>query len=271
MRCLFFLLYLLPIVTQAEISVVTSIRPLYQITAAIMQGTGTPELLIKSDHSAHHFALKPSHFSLLQQADLVIWIDRHFENGFLRLAEILTAKSRRLELLPVLGLKNADGHIWYSPSLLMKISNQITHMLSELDRANQSVYQRNNGEFQHEITLWKQEVKRIIDKRNPRYLLDHDFLNHFETEFHLKAIAVIHDNHDQQVGIQALQTIEQKLKTQLANCLISNDTDFSRLGKNLARQFSLTRHSINSFANEGDVASRFIRHLNHFAEILRSC
>ena len=47
MRRLLVLLCLLPIVAQAEVSVVTSIRPLYQITAALMQGVGEPELLIK--------------------------------------------------------------------------------------------------------------------------------------------------------------------------------------------------------------------------------
>ena len=68
---------------------VTSIAPLQEITAALMAGVASPQSIIAGDASAHHFALRPSHMRLLQQADLVIWIDRHFEAGFNRVAETL--------------------------------------------------------------------------------------------------------------------------------------------------------------------------------------
>lgn len=271
MRCLLLLLCLLPNVVQAEISVVTSVRPLYQITAAIMHGAGTPELLIKSQHSAHHFSFKPSHFRLLQRADLMIWIDRHFEAGFQRLPEVLSKNARQLELLPTLGLDRKDGHIWYSPKLLVEMSNQIARALGELDDENRHIYDKNKLALQQQINLWRQAIEGLLDRGKPRYLLDHDFLQHFEADFGLKAVAVIHDNQDQHGGIKALQLIEQKLESRSTNCLISNEAAISEVGKNLARQFSLASHSINSFADEGDVATGFMRHLQHFTEILRSC
>lgn len=271
MRCLFLLLCLLPNLSQAEISVVTSIRPLYQLTAAIMQGVGTPELLVKSQHSAHHFAFKPSHFRVLQKADLVIWIDRGFESGFQNLPEILSKNASQLELLPTLGLEKQDGHIWYSPKLLVEMSHQIARVLGELDTENRSIYDKNKQALQQQIDLWRQAIEGLVNSGKPRYLLDHDFLPHFETDFGLKAIAVIHDNHDQHGGIKALQLIERQLKSHPANCLISNETTISGVGKNLVRQFSLSSHSIRSFADKGDPAVRFIRHLQHFVEILRSC
>jgi ABC-type Zn2+ transport system substrate-binding protein/surface adhesin len=52
MRCFLVLFCLLPFVAQAKVNIVTSILPLQQITAAIMQGAGEPELLIKNQHSA---------------------------------------------------------------------------------------------------------------------------------------------------------------------------------------------------------------------------
>jgi zinc transport system substrate-binding protein len=271
MRCLLLLLCLLPNLVQAEISVVTSVRPLYQITAAIMQDVGMPKLLVKSQHSAHHFAFKPSHFRLLQQADLVIWIDRHFEAGFQRLPEVLPKKTRQLELLPALRLDRKDGHIWYSPKLLKEMSSQIARVLGELDAENRHIYDKNKQALQQQINLWQQTIEDLLGRRKPRYLLDHDFLQHFEADFGLKAVAVIHDNHDQHGGIKALQLIEQQLKSHPANCLISNEAAISEIGNNLARLFSLSSHSINSFADEGDLATRFTRHLHHFAEIIRAC
>ncbi len=271
MRCLFLLLCLLPDVSKAEISVVTSIRPLYQITAAIMQGAGMPELLIKSQHSIHHFAFKPSHFRILRKASLVIWIDRRFEKGFQRLPEALPEKTRQLELLPMLGLEKQDGHIWYSPKLLIEISNHIADLLGELDADNRHIYDKNKTGFQQKINLWRQTIESLLTKTKPSYLLDHDFLQYFETEFGIKAVAVIHNRHDQHGGIKALQLIERQLHTRSANCIISNEASISRVGKNLADQFSLSSHSIKSFADEGDITTRFINHLQHFTEILRSC
>ncbi len=268
---LFILLCLLPTVTLAEISVVTSVRPLYQITAAIMQGVGTPELLIKDQHSTHHFAFKPSHFRLLQQADLVIWIDRYFESGFQRLPEILPEETRQLELLPATGLSRKDGHIWYSPTLLVKISDYIAHVLGELDGQNRLIYDQNRQELQKQVELWRQATESLLAGHKPRYLLDHDFLQHFEAEFDIKPVAIIHNNLDQHGGIKALRRIEQQLESHSISCLISNEADISEIGKNLAGQYSLPTHSLKPFASEADAASGFIRHLQHFTHILSNC
>ena len=271
MRRLLLLFCLLPNLLQAQISVVTSIRPLYQITAAIMLGAGEPELLVKSEHSTHHFAFKPSHFRLLQQADAMIWIDRHFEDGFQRLPQVLSGKTRQLELLASLGLQNQDGHIWYSPELLIETSNQIADLLGELDAGNRQLYTKNRNHFQQQIRQWQQSIDSLISKNRPNYLLDHDFLQHFEIAFALKVVAVIHDNHDQHGGIKALQLIEQQLKADPIKCLISNEAHISSIGQNLVDKFSLSSHSINAFVEEGEIGTRFVRHLQHLSEILSSC
>ena len=271
MRYLFLLLCLLLNVARADLSVVTSIPPLHQITAAIMQGTGSPELLIKNEHSAHHFSFKPSHFRTLQQADLVIWIGRHFESGFQRLSEILPVQTHQLEILPALGMEKQDGHVWYSSKLLIEMSHRIADKLAELDADNQYVYRKNRNIFEQQINQWRQGVELLRTKHSPSFLLDHNFLQHFEDEFGIEPVAVIHNNHGQHRGIKALQLIEQQLTEQSVNCLISNEGHISSVGRNLASQFSLATHSINPFAQEADVASRFIRHLQHLTEILRGC
>ena len=83
----------------ANIKVVTSIEPIHQITSAIMRGVYEPELLIKQQVSAHHFSFRPSHFTLIKNADLMIWIGRDFESGLQRLPDILSKTTRQLELV----------------------------------------------------------------------------------------------------------------------------------------------------------------------------
>ncbi len=271
MRYLLLLLCLLLNAARADLSVVTSIPPLHQITAAIMQGAGSPQLLIKNEHSAHHFSFKPSHFRTLQKADLVIWIDRHFESGFQRLPEILPARTHQLEILPALGMKNQDGHIWYSPKLLIEMSHRIAGKLAELDADNHHIYSKNRSNLEQQINQWRQEVESLLGGNNPSFLLDHNFLQHFEDAFGIEPVAVIHDSHGQHRGIKALQLIEQKLTNRQVKCLISNEGHISGIGRKLAGEFSVATYTINPFLQEADAASRFIRHLQHLTEILRKC
>lgn len=228
-------------------------------------------MLIGKGDSAHHFAFRPSHFRLLQQADLVIWVNRQFESGFHKLPEVLSAKTRQLELIPALGLTTEDGHIWYSPDLLMLASAEISRVLVELDPDNQLVYQQNLAEFQQSIEDWRENVGQIIARRQPALLLDHEFLHHFEEAFGVGSMMSIHNHHDQHVGIGSLQHIEDGLRNNPVKCIVSNESSVSRTARNLAEQFSLSVRSIHSFADDGDPATRFIRHLQDFTAILRDC
>lgn len=54
--------------------VVTDIPPVHSIAAGVMEGLGTPELLLEKGASEHFYQLKPSQAASIADADLVIWI-----------------------------------------------------------------------------------------------------------------------------------------------------------------------------------------------------
>ena len=63
----------------AEPKIVASIFPLYSLAAGVMDGVGEPTLLLHDGLSPHDFALKPSQASLLQSADLLLWVGKNLE------------------------------------------------------------------------------------------------------------------------------------------------------------------------------------------------
>jgi hypothetical protein len=67
-----------------KLDVVVSIKPIHALVAGVMQGVATPHLLLNDQQSPHHFALKPSQARLLQQADLVFWVDSSLETPMQR-------------------------------------------------------------------------------------------------------------------------------------------------------------------------------------------
>ncbi|QFY60380.1 zinc ABC transporter substrate-binding protein ZnuA [Rhizobium grahamii] len=54
--------------------VVTSIKPVHSLVSAIMQGVGTPELIVDGAASPHTYNMKPSNARALQNAKVVFWV-----------------------------------------------------------------------------------------------------------------------------------------------------------------------------------------------------
>ena len=54
--------------------VATDIAPVHGLVSRVMQGVGTPELIVPAGATPHDFALRPSQARALQNADLVVWM-----------------------------------------------------------------------------------------------------------------------------------------------------------------------------------------------------
>ena len=239
MRLMILLLCLQSAVVSAAPRVVTSIAPLQDLTATIMKGIAEPDLIIEDPVSTHHFAFKPSHMRLLQQADLVIWIGRQFEAGFNRLPEILSGSARPLELIPELGINDGDGHIWYSPRHLLHSTEIIANVLIELDPEHEAQYRMNADELANAIARWRQDTRATWQDKYPRFIADHAFTNHFEADMDFRAIATIHDQHDIRGGFKDLKRIENQLDTSPAACILTLEHPASPLAQSLAQKYQL--------------------------------
>ena len=65
---------------KADLKVVTSIKPIHSLASYIMDGVGSPGLIVDGYNSPHSFQLKPSHAKMLEQADIIFWIGEDLEN-----------------------------------------------------------------------------------------------------------------------------------------------------------------------------------------------
>jgi zinc transport system substrate-binding protein len=64
---------------KADVKVVASIKPVHSLVAAVMQGVGSPDLIVDGAASPHTYSLKPSQARRLQDADLIFWIGHELE------------------------------------------------------------------------------------------------------------------------------------------------------------------------------------------------
>lgn len=102
--------------TQAEAPrVVASILPVHSLVAGVMDGVGTPDLLVRGGGSPHTYTLKPSEARALQDADVVFWIGAEIETFLEKPLEALPRNARVVALHDVRGitlLPTREGGAW---------------------------------------------------------------------------------------------------------------------------------------------------------------
>ena len=89
----------------AEIKVVTSIKPIHSLASYLMDGVAKPDLIVDGYSSPHNFALKPSHAKMLQDADLIFWVGEDLENFLEKPLNSIAKKAEKIELIEIKGLK----------------------------------------------------------------------------------------------------------------------------------------------------------------------
>ncbi len=98
---------LLTVPAQAGVQVLTSIKPLQLIAAAVQDGTGsTPQVLLPPGASPHEYSLRPSDLRNLQQADLLYWIGPDLETFLEKPLTTRKAPSLAVQEIPGLQLRH---------------------------------------------------------------------------------------------------------------------------------------------------------------------
>jgi|TARA_B110000908_G_scaffold172415_1_gene239649 zinc transport system substrate-binding protein len=85
--------------------VATDIAPIHSLVARVMDGVGTPDLIVQPGGSPHEYSLRPSEAKALQEADLVFWVSPDLTPWLGNAIETLATNASVTELL------EADGTI----------------------------------------------------------------------------------------------------------------------------------------------------------------
>ena len=95
-------------------NVVVSIKPIHALVADVMDGVGTPTLLLPSASSPHVYTLRPSDARALEAAAVVVWIGPELETF---LEKPVAAIARRGDAEAVL-FQEARQEIAYFPVIV---------------------------------------------------------------------------------------------------------------------------------------------------------
>lgn len=245
---------LLPITTQAaEIKLLTSIKPLQLIAAAIQKDIGKPEVLLPAGASAHHYSLRPSDIQNVQSADLFYWIGQDME---VFLVKTLTNRQKptiAIQNLPDIQLRHfgdhheahddhdhehqagsIDSHLWLSPTNAKAIANKMAADLIQLDPNNKTRYQQNLQEFNETLAAMDKNIRHhLADTRLKPFFVFHETYDYFENAYNIKHAGVFSIYSGVQPGVKHVSEMQAQLKAAGPSCIFYEPPTKPKLAETL--------------------------------------
>ena len=189
------------------IHVATSIKPIHSLAAGVMEGVGTPYLIMKKNASPHTYTMKPSDIKAIQKSKLVFWISEKLEKSLSFPLRTIGRKAKKVPLIKVSKLNilpfreekewevgiehsdhhdhgNNDLHIWLDPQNAKLIVLEVVKHISLLDPENKNTYEKNGKKMIQRLDQLTNDLEKILKPiENKAFVVFHDSFQYFEKTF----------------------------------------------------------------------------------------
>ena len=229
-------------------SVLTSVKPLQLIAAAVLDGIAEPEVLLPPTASPHNYALRPSDRRQIAAADRLYWVGPELERFLQHLLENQPS-ARRLDQIPSLTLRSFDAaqqsgdshdhshgpddhgdhehapgsldpHIWLSAANARLIAQWMAADLAQLFPEHGEQLQANAAAFSQRL---KQLQARLQQRLQPLagkpYFVFHDAYGYLEDSVGLQPLGVFTLSMELQPGARHLHQLRQQLAAAGPSCV----------------------------------------------------
>lgn len=243
------LLSSLPTLAQVP-KVVVSIAPLHSLVTSIMHGVATPELLLSSKQSPHHFYLSPSQTQKIAQADLVIWVGDVLETFLIKPLETYHKQHCALVQSPQLKILHPRGkgcqdhcidpHIWLDIENAEVIADKIAQSLCDIDAENAQLYLHNAAALKVRLHNLKDEILTHAQSlQGLQFICLHDAFQYYEQMVGVRNVGVIASTHSLEPSLKHIHELKELLRTESVTCAFSEPQSQSVLLNKLAQEFKI--------------------------------
>lgn len=228
-------------------NVVTTIKPLQLIAAAVLDGIAEPEVLLPPAASPHNYALRPSDRRQLAAADRIYWVGPELERFLQRLLENQPA-AKRLDQVPGLALRHfadeqpehaddhadddpaheehdhapgtLDAHIWLSITNSQSMARWMAADLASLYPQHRQQLLHNADEFSRRLEQLDAHIQqRLRPLAGKPYFVFHDAYGYLEDSVGLQPRGVFSLSVEIQPGARHVQALRNTLSTAGPSCV----------------------------------------------------
>lgn len=240
--------------------VVTTIKPVHSIVAAVMGGIGSPVLLVEGQASPHGFALKPSGARAVAEADILFRISETLEPFTRKVAEAHRSGTMIVSLQDAPGMtllerrsgatferhahghdeeqgkgheaehghkdgddRNQDGHVWLDPINAKAMTDAIVSALGARDPANATRYKANGEALKTRIDALTQEILAEMQPYAGKpFIVFHDATRYFEHRFGPEAAGSVSVSPEVPPSAKRLSEIRQRIRSLGVKCVLAD-------------------------------------------------
>jgi zinc transport system substrate-binding protein len=233
-----------------DLNVVVTIKPIHSLVARLMEGVGTPTLLIKGAGSPHTFALKPSDVRAINSADVFIRVSDTLEPFTRAIVKSLPSSVEVVTLAQAPGVTlldrrgggtfdahshaevgkhdaddadgGKDGHIWLDPDNAKAIVAYLAGVLSRRDPAQAAKIQANAARLNTDLDALAASIgAETASLKGKPFVVFHDAYQYFERRFGLDAVGSITPSPELQPSAKRLTELRRKIAVLGAVCVFA--------------------------------------------------
>ena len=259
----------------AEVEVLTSIKPLQLIAAAVQDGVGKPAVLLPPGASPHHYAMRPSDVRQLRSADLFYWIGPDMEGFLGPVLEGRKGPSTVIQSMPGVALRHfgeisddhdehdhddhdhsaakdhaashdehdhdhrpgsLDAHLWLLPANAVVIAEGMAKDMAKADPDNAQRYEANLAAFKQRLAALDERLgKRLGETRTKPFFVFHEAYGYFESAYNIKHAGVFSAGGEAQPGARHVAAMRERLEQAGPSCVFYEPPVRPRLADNLIR------------------------------------
>ncbi len=278
--------------------VAVSITPFYALVAAVMQGVGTPQLLIQKGSCPHEYALKPSEAQHLHAADIIFWAGPGLETFLVKsLATIEMHHPHSivtLEQTPGLHRlpqqQNAEGskhdhnhvhhhphsidmHFWLDPQNAIALTDNIVQQLSLIDPNHATLYHQNGQALKERLRNLDEKIAQTLKAvKHVPFIVFHDAYQYFAKRYELTVAASITAHPEVPPSAKRINTVRKIIQESHAHCIFTEPNLQPKLVNSLAQEFSLKIGELDPVGSaSNDNPDGYFQLLQQLTESVHAC
>jgi zinc transport system substrate-binding protein len=169
----------------------TDIPPVAALVAQVMEGLGTPGMLLDKGGDEHDMQLRPSQMRSLSTADLLIWVGPELTPG-LETARASAPGLQSLALLDDPATQRRDyaagglnPHAWLAPGNASVWIDLIAARLTGIDPEHAAIYKANAAKAQASLAALDKDLATRLSVLKAPFVTYHDAYGYFAQTYHL--------------------------------------------------------------------------------------
>lgn len=275
-----------------DINLLTSIKPLQLIAAAIQQDISKPDVLLPVGASAHHYALRPTDIQKIQDADLFYWIGPDMEIFLTKVVASRVKPTLAIQQLSTIHLRHfgdnkeshdaydhehqigtVDPHLWLSPTNARVIAIQMTSDLVKLDPNNEKRYQQNLQSFLTNLAVTDKTIHHYFAqvKLKPFFVF-HETYDYFEDAYQIKHAGVFNISSSVQPGARHVAGMREHLQQISSSCIFYEPPVKPKLADTLTNGLDVRVYMLDALGADIEVdAQGYPQLLSNLARQMLKC